>query len=917
MKPSVPPRPKKHSSSHKLKLLCVFPGLLVRLHPAGHTRYVDGENRLISIDRRGGIGFSKLASRLSELCPGFSFSIKYHLSDASRITRLVPITTDEDVRKMIEDHDRVAAEHGKAPRIRIYLCDVRSCSLYRGFIEERWDFERGDALGELNERTHGRKNGIFCQSFGVKGFGTRLTSTHVNGIGKSETCGMVTSTGINHSVGSSLSDSYNIKLFPAKVDNVSATNTNRVKVPPVNFDHCPAETSFAPVSFSSQSHKRHFHSKCCGGTSGLSRISHWRSRNHRFEGNDIRQCCNRCCDIWGRWIGLDDIAIQCFWEEKISMPKSHSGLKGRWSISKFSQARVHQNNLLKMINDASHNAILREHPLQPKLGQRQASHNNVQQNLFVIGFGQQELRGDSVNQNFSQVPCDVSKCQAQYLGPMNFVDHTSGAVNPPHQPDASFRNNPFVSASECSSLYNENTSYVIGENHKSHYFNMSGFEEPAVLGMKSELSSSSSSCILSRKNEENVAMNIGDADLSTKLDLGHVTGMSYSEVSTKLDNVAEPIQTLDDNSFSVTLQSDEILLDLSNKTAVDLGFSQQLCSLLERVSLDAERQLPPPSKEDDADEKVNAESATDICSKEVGENTCALPSIYSLLVTQELQTIKTSDLEELRELGSGTYGTVFYGKWKGSDVAIKRLRPNVFGGGGFVEERMVADFWKEAHLLGQLHHPNVVAFYGVVTDGPESNLAMVTEYMVNGSLKQVLKRKDRTIDRRKRMIIAMDAAFGMEYLHEKNIVHFDLKSHNFFVNMRDPHRPVCKIGDLGLSKVKQRTLVSGGVRGTIPWMAPELFSSTSNTVTEKVDVYSFGIVMWELLTGEEPYGNIRSEEIIAGIIKGDLRPEIPNWCDPAWRSLMERCWSSDPHSRPPFSEIAKQLRGIAASINIK
>ncbi|KAK9269315.1 hypothetical protein L1049_001086 [Liquidambar formosana] len=294
-----------------------------------------------------------------------------------------------------------------------------------------------------------------------------------------------------------------------------------------------------------------------------------------------------------------------------------------------------------------------------------------------------------------------------------------------------------------------------------------------------------------------------------------------------------------------------------------------------------------------------------------------IAAFYTHLPTRELQTIKNSDLEYIKELGSGTYGTVFYGKWKGSDVAIKKLKPSCFTEGAMEEDRLVADFWKEAHILGQLHHPNIVAFYGVVTDGPVTNLATVTEYMVNGSLKQALQKKDRTIDRRKRLIIAMDAAFGMEYLHEKNIVHFDLKSHNLLVNMRDPQRPVCKIGDLGLSKIKQKTLVSGGVRGTIPWMAPELLNCENNLVTEKVDVYSFGIVMWELLAGEEPYANLRSEEIIAGIIRGDLRPEIPSWCDPFWRSLMERCWSSDPDSRPAFSEVAKELRVMSAAMNIK
>ncbi|GLJ43287.1 hypothetical protein SUGI_0898880 [Cryptomeria japonica] len=281
-----------------------------------------------------------------------------------------------------------------------------------------------------------------------------------------------------------------------------------------------------------------------------------------------------------------------------------------------------------------------------------------------------------------------------------------------------------------------------------------------------------------------------------------------------------------------------------------------------------------------------------------------------------LQIIKNSDLEEIRELGSGTYGTVYYGKWKGSDVAIKRIKASCFEGRPSEQERLIADFWKEASILGQLHHPNVISFYGVVRDGPGATLATVTEYMVNGSLKQVLRKKDRTIDRRKRLILAMDAAFGMEYLHEKNIVHFDLKCENLLVNMRDPHRPVCKIGDMGLSKVKHQTLVSGGVRGTLPWMAPELLSGRSG-VSDKIDVYSFGIVMWELLTGDEPYANMHCGSIIGGIMKNTLRPPVPDWCEPAWRSLMERCWSANPVERPPFSDISRELRAVAASMNLK
>ncbi|KZV29621.1 Kinase superfamily protein with octicosapeptide/Phox/Bem1p domain isoform 1 [Dorcoceras hygrometricum] len=279
-----------------------------------------------------------------------------------------------------------------------------------------------------------------------------------------------------------------------------------------------------------------------------------------------------------------------------------------------------------------------------------------------------------------------------------------------------------------------------------------------------------------------------------------------------------------------------------------------------------------------------------------------------------LQIIKNSDLEELRELGSGTFGTVYHGKWRGTDVAIKRINDRCFAGKPSEQERMRDDFWNEAIKLADLHHPNVVAFYGVVLDGPDGTVATVTEYMVNGSLRNALQKSERILDKRKRLLISMDVAFGMEYLHAKNIVHFDLKSDNLLVNLRDPHRPICKVGDLGLSKVKCQTLISGGVRGTLPWMAPELLNGSSSLVSDKVDVFSFGIVMWELLTGEEPYADLHYGAIIGGIVSNTLRPPVPEPCDPDWRDLMERCWSSEPSERPNFTEIADELRAIAAKL---
>ncbi|XP_047150215.1 serine/threonine-protein kinase CTR1-like [Vigna umbellata] len=279
----------------------------------------------------------------------------------------------------------------------------------------------------------------------------------------------------------------------------------------------------------------------------------------------------------------------------------------------------------------------------------------------------------------------------------------------------------------------------------------------------------------------------------------------------------------------------------------------------------------------------------------------------------ENTVIKNEDLEELRELGSGTFGTVYHGKWRGTDVAIKRIKKSCFTGRSSEQERLTVEFWREADILSKLHHPNVVAFYGVVQHGPGGTMATVAEYMVDGSLRHVLLRKDRYLDRRKRLIIAMDAAFGMEYLHSKNIVHFDLKCDNLLVNLKDPLRPICKVGDFGLSKIKRNTLVTGGVRGTLPWMAPELLNGSSNKVSEKVDVFSFGIVLWEILTGEEPYANMHYGAIIGGIVNNTLRPTIPSNCDPEWRTLMEQCWAPNPAVRPSFTEIASRLRIMSAA----
>ncbi|KAJ6428333.1 hypothetical protein OIU84_023707 [Salix udensis] len=376
-------------------------------------------------------------------------------------------------------------------------------------------------------------------------------------------------------------------------------------------------------------------------------------------------------------------------------------------------------------------------------------------------------------------------------------------------------------------------------------------------------------------------------------------GQSYEE---PLDRDAQSVQSqpLDDHHDDKMLEPEVIVEDVTGTTPPDIPFSLNIVPRVEeevteefQSDRDTEAESTCQDQEYESDDIEDSDRDTNDSISDA-----AMAEIEAGIY--HLQIIKYADIEEVQELGSGTYGTVYYGKWRGSDVAIKRIKRSCFSGNSSEQERLTRDFWREARILSDLHHPNVLAFYGVVPDGPGGTMATVTEYMVNGSLRRVLRKKDRALDRRKKLIIALDAAFGMEYLHLRDIIHFRFE-----------------VGDFGLSKIKRNTLVSGGVRGTLPWMAPELLDGNSNRVSEKVDVFSFGIAMWEILTGEEPYANMQFGAIIGGIVSNTLRPRIPENCDAGWRKLIEECWSFDPEARPSFTEITNRLRVMSTALQPK
>ncbi|DBA94196.1 hypothetical protein WJX77_007431 [Trebouxia sp. C0004] len=285
-------------------------------------------------------------------------------------------------------------------------------------------------------------------------------------------------------------------------------------------------------------------------------------------------------------------------------------------------------------------------------------------------------------------------------------------------------------------------------------------------------------------------------------------------------------------------------------------------------------------------------------------------------IPPSLQQIESNDLTKIKELGRGQFGSVWLCRWLGVEVAVKELHAT-----NSVQSN--AEMFGEAETLNSLRHPCIIAFYGVVVN--QESPASVLEYVRGSSLRsglQKLKQYRIPNDRRVRAAIALQAARGMEYLHSRRVVHFDLKCDNLLCDLRDLNRPVVKIGDLGLSKKKAATFVSGNMRGTLPWMAPELFPSMQqeqdpelqeDRVNEKVDVFSFGVVMWEIWTwAEQPYPGLGLPEIFSGVMNGTLRPSKPKDCDPAWSSIMEKCWATQPSKRATFTDVADALDALVA-----
>ncbi|XP_037389163.1 ephrin type-B receptor 4a isoform X2 [Pygocentrus nattereri] len=254
-------------------------------------------------------------------------------------------------------------------------------------------------------------------------------------------------------------------------------------------------------------------------------------------------------------------------------------------------------------------------------------------------------------------------------------------------------------------------------------------------------------------------------------------------------------------------------------------------------------------------------------------------------------------------IGAGEFGEVCRGRLripgkKENYVAIKTLK------GGYTDKQR-RDFLSEASIMGQFQHPNIIHLEGIIT--ASCPVMIITEFMENGALDSFLRLNDGQFTPIQLVGMLRGIASGMKYLSEMSYVHRDLAARNILVNSN----LVCKVSDFGLSRFLQENssdpTYTSSLGGKIPirWTAPEAIAFRK--FTSASDVWSYGIVMWEVMSfGERPYWDMSNQDVI-NAIEQDYRLPPPPECPTHLHQLMLDCWQKERTARPRFTNIVSAL----------
>jgi len=261
------------------------------------------------------------------------------------------------------------------------------------------------------------------------------------------------------------------------------------------------------------------------------------------------------------------------------------------------------------------------------------------------------------------------------------------------------------------------------------------------------------------------------------------------------------------------------------------------------------------------------------------------------LVDTNIQQIDFRSIVIVEVGGKGAFGQVKRGVWNSLEVAVKQLNDS---------EEGTQEFLKEVIIISTLNHKNVVGFIGICV----KPTCLVIEFMARGSAWDILHNKKRTekLPYSLKYKIALDTAEGMTYLHSCNIIHRDLKPQNLLIDLNW----TVKIADFGLARTKIASTMTKV--GTPRWVAPEVIRE--NRYSEKADVYSYGVILWEMDTEEIPYGeHTQALQVITQVAYHGVRLPVPP--KSPFQSLMKDCLETkNPDARPSFPRVIESLKQI-------
>jgi len=258
--------------------------------------------------------------------------------------------------------------------------------------------------------------------------------------------------------------------------------------------------------------------------------------------------------------------------------------------------------------------------------------------------------------------------------------------------------------------------------------------------------------------------------------------------------------------------------------------------------------------------------------------------------------INMEDIKMEELIGQGSFANVYRGILHETEVAVKVIK-------SIALQELQKSLEEETGIMITLRNPNIVLFMGACINHP--NIFIVTEYMANGSVRQLLDNSELILEQEHIRKFSIDATKGMSYLHSRKILHRDLKTHNLLVDMYWN----VKVADFGLSRSIGETDATMTSCGTPSWAAPEVLRR--DHYTHKADVYSFAICLWEMVTRKRPYGTLKPYQVVISVAAEGLRPDLENdLIPPYFAAMIKQSWNDNPEERPDFTQIRDDLEAL-------